>query len=144
MHVRFGADAVHDRLAEAARAAYEIGVGMLRPGIRFSEVCDAMRAPIAEADAWSRAPLLQTCSPITANGAMWVGALGRRDLEGIPLSPEVPIDHDFTVEEGMIFAFEPNAVNGLDQVCVGGTVLVTALGAEELNDLPTRAHVRDC
>lgn len=144
MHVRFGADAEHDRLADAAGAAYEIGIGMLRPGIRFSEISEAMHAPIAEAGAWSRAPLLQTCSPVTSNGAMWVGAAGREDLQGIPVPAEIAVDHDFTIEAGMTFALEPNAVAGLDQVCVGGTVLVTAEGCEELNEIPTRAHVAAC
>ena len=44
---------------------------------------------------------------------------------------------DMPLKEGMVFAFEPNACKGKHRVNVGGTVIVSAQGAEELNKLPT-------
>jgi Xaa-Pro aminopeptidase len=37
----------------------------------------------------------------------------------------------------MVFAFEPNACLGHHRVNIGGTVVVTATGCEELNHIPT-------
>ena len=38
---------------------------------------------------------------------------------------------------GMVFAFEPNACIGNHRVNIGGTVIVTSTGCEELNHIPT-------
>jgi hypothetical protein len=38
----------------------------------------------------------------------------------------------------MVFAFEPNACIELHRVNLGGTVIVTESGGEELNRIPTR------
>ncbi len=38
---------------------------------------------------------------------------------------------------GMVFALEPNACIGNHRVNIGGTVIVTATGCEELNHIPT-------
>jgi Xaa-Pro aminopeptidase len=39
---------------------------------------------------------------------------------------------------GMVLAFEPNACLDRHRVNLGGTVLVTETGCEELNRIPTR------
>jgi len=44
-------------------------------------------------------------------------------------------------QRGMIFAFEPNACRGNNRVNIGGTILVTEIGCEELNRLPNEMHV---
>jgi Xaa-Pro aminopeptidase len=41
------------------------------------------------------------------------------------------------LEPGMVFALEPNACIGNHRVNIGGTVIVTATGCEELNHIPT-------
>jgi Xaa-Pro aminopeptidase len=41
------------------------------------------------------------------------------------------------LQPGMVFAFEPNACIGQHRVNVGGTVIGTATGCEELNHIPT-------
>ena len=41
------------------------------------------------------------------------------------------------MQPGMVFAFEPNACIGTHRVNIGGTVIVTATGCEELNHIPT-------
>ena len=45
------------------------------------------------------------------------------------------------LEPGMAFALEPNACSGGSRVNIGGTVVVTATGVEELNSLATRMQV---
>ncbi|WP_344370112.1 M24 family metallopeptidase [Agromyces tropicus] len=143
MHVQFGSDDIHRRLADAARAAYQAGVAATRPGVMFSDVYAAMHAEIVAADVWSRPPVIQTVSPGLFNSPMWVNAQGRADLDGYPIPGVIPADGDFELRAGMTFAFQPAALLGLRQVCVGGAVLVTADGCEELNALATRSHVFD-
>ncbi|GAA5094518.1 M24 family metallopeptidase [Microbacterium yannicii] len=141
MHVQFGADDEHRRLADAARAAYSAGVAAARPGALFSEVYTAMHSEIIAADVWSRPPVIQTVSPGLYNSPMWVNAQGRADLDQYPIPGVVPAEGDFELRVGMTFAFQPAALLGLRQVCVGGAVLVTADGCEELNEIATRSHI---
>ncbi|HEY9306230.1 MAG TPA: M24 family metallopeptidase [Microbacterium sp.] len=141
MHVQFGADPGHRRLADAARAAYEAGIAAIRPGVMFSEVYAAMHAEIIAADLWIRPPVIQTVSPGLHNSPMWVNAQGRPDLEGYPIPDVVPADGDFELRSGMTFALQPAALLGVRQVCIGGAVLVVDDGCEELNDLATRPHL---
>lgn len=143
MHVQFGSDSDYRRLAEAARAAYESGIATTRPGAMFSEVYTAMHAEIVQADLWIRPPVIQTVSPGIYNSPMWVNAHRRPDLEGYPIPAVTPADGDFELRAGMTFAFQPAALLGLRQVCVGGAVLVTANGCEPLNDIATRSHIVD-
>jgi Xaa-Pro aminopeptidase len=42
------------------------------------------------------------------------------------------------LQPGMVLAFEPNACIDRHRVNIGGTVLVTEAGCEELNEIPTR------
>jgi len=143
MHVQFGADREYHRLADAARAAYEAGVAATRPGVMFSDVFAAMQAEIVGVDLWIRPPVIQTVSPGLYNSPMWVNARGRADLEGYPVPETVPADGDFELRAGVTFALQPAALAGVRQVCVGGAVLVTDDGCEELNSLATRSHVVD-
>jgi len=144
MHVQLGEDSDRAALASAAHAAYRAGVAATRPGVLFSEVYEAMHAEIVGAGFWIRPPVVQTVSPGLYNSPMWVNAQGRDDLAGLPIPGVVPAEGDFELRSGMAFAFQPAALLGVRQVCVGGTVIVTDTGCEELNDLPTRAHVLDC
>jgi Xaa-Pro aminopeptidase len=41
------------------------------------------------------------------------------------------------LQPGMVLAFEPNACIGHHRVNIGGTVIVTATGCEELNHIAT-------
>jgi Xaa-Pro aminopeptidase len=45
---------------------------------------------------------------------------------------------DLVLVPGMTLELEPNACIGMKRVNIGGAVLVTAGGCEELNDVPTR------
>jgi Xaa-Pro aminopeptidase len=128
-------------LADVARASYEIGVGMLRPGVRFASVCEAMQRPLIDANCWNLGPLIQTTSPLILNGGMRLGADQQPGLRGVPVPPPQPPDGDVTIQPGTVFAVEPNALRDKRRVCVGGTVLVTEDGCEELNRLPCHLNV---
>ncbi|WP_404429957.1 M24 family metallopeptidase [Microbacterium lacus] len=141
MHVRFGTDAEHDRLADAAHEAYLQGVQALRPGAMFSEVAAAMHEPVIEAGFWSRAPMIQTVAPGTYNSAMWVNTRAQTDLHGLPITHGLPADGEFEIAPGMTFALQPSAIAGVRQVCVGGSVITTDGDCETLNSLALRSHI---
>jgi len=128
-------------LADVARASYEIGVALLRPGVRFVEVCEAMQQPLIEAGCWNLGPLIQTTSPLILNGGMRLGADQQAGLRGVPIPPPQPPDGDVVIQPGTVFAVEPNALRDKQRVCVGRTVVVTEDGCEELNQLPCRLNV---
>jgi Xaa-Pro aminopeptidase len=132
-------------LANVASRSYKAGVGVIRPGKTFGEVYDAMKKPLVEAGCWHITPLLHTLSPnLFASG---IGA-------GIDQVPELknygfkevlmrPAARDFVLKKGMLIELEPNACRGNRKVNLGGTVLVTESGGEELNKLATEMRVAD-
>jgi len=48
---------------------------------------------------------------------------------------------DVVIQAGMVFQFEPNAAFGREYVDVGGNIIVTENGCEELNVMPTEMRV---
>ena len=138
-------DDVVRRLEDVARASYEAGLAAMRPGVTFASVVQAMEKPIAASGCWSKTPLLHTLT----FGSTGFTPVNREQLEG---TREEAIEGAATpgirrgglvLTEGMGLELEPNACLGMVRVNIGAGVLVTANGAEELNDLPTRVrHVR--
>jgi Xaa-Pro aminopeptidase len=138
-------DPVHDdlKICEAvAREAYEAGVAAVRPGVSFESVVRAMERPIAKAGCWSKTPLLHTIT----FGSTGFTTVNREQIAG---SREGAIEGmmipgirrgDLLLQEGMGLELEPNACLGNRRINIGGGVLVTATGCEELNRVPTRAH----
>lgn len=125
--------------ATAARRAYEAGLHVMRAGVTFQQVCDAMEAPIVGAGAWHLTPLIQTMNPFAFNGPdlppradQAAELVARYRIERATSA----IDRSWELRPGMTFAFEPNAHIGRRRVNVGGTVVVTQHGAEELNVIP--------
>ncbi len=132
--------ATHQRCADAARASYEAGLAAVRPCATFGEVVAAMAAPLQAGGFWSKTPLLHT---LTFGSTGFSGA----NREGIPPGFEQEVEGrqrpgvrrpELVLQPGMGLELEPNACLGLHRVNIGGAVLVTATGAEELNRLPTR------
>ncbi|MBO9521535.1 MAG: aminopeptidase P family protein [Nocardioidaceae bacterium] len=134
-------DEDHRFLDEVAVASYRAGLAALRPGLTFAELCEVMEAPLREADCWNMGPVVQTVSPVIFNSATHVGLDSQPGLAGIPHPPTTPRDGDFVIEPGVAFAFEPNACRDKKRVCVGGTVIVTEDGCEELNTLSNAMNV---
>jgi Xaa-Pro aminopeptidase len=125
-----------------ARESYEAGVAAVRPGVTFLEVVNAMEAPMRRAGCWGKTPLLHTMS----FGATGFTALNREQIAG---TRDAAIESQTTVgvrrgelvlERGMVLELEPNACIGMQRVNIGGGVLVTEGGCEELNVLATRVH----
>lgn len=124
-------------LGAVARESYEAGLQAIRPGATFSQLCERMQQPLTAAGCWNIGPLVQTV-PVIYNSAQMLGTDKQPGLAGIPLPPAVPMTGDFEIQEGMVFAMEPNALRNKERVCIGGTVVVTADGCEELNVLANR------
>jgi Xaa-Pro aminopeptidase len=120
-----------------ARACYEEGLKALRPGISFAELLAAMEEPLKASGCWAYTPLVHSLGPHFLAGRSRVNTenldLGVR-FQGAPTGRE----RTAILQPGMVFAFEPNACLGRHRVNIGGTVIVTADGCEELNDIPTK------
>jgi Xaa-Pro aminopeptidase len=127
-----------------ARQAYEAGLKTIRPGIPFSDVFHAMERPIEKAGCWSKTPLAHTMN----YGAWGFTAANRDQLIGTReealecgLGPEaLLLNIGMELKQGMAIELEPNACLGMKRVNIGGMVLVTANGAEELNKISTRVY----
>lgn len=133
-------DPVWRELESVARRSYDAGLDALEPGATFFEVCDAMAAPLKEADCWHLSPLIHSVSPAYLLGTLHGGA-ERYFAEQYPWFRTMPAQTDAVLAEGMLFAFEPNACRGRTRVNIGGTVVVGASGPVELNSVPLRMHV---
>jgi Xaa-Pro aminopeptidase len=125
--------------AKVARRCYEAGLKMLFPGRKFQEVLDAMEAVVAEAGCWHPSPLIHSLNPqMAASGSTQVRIEqmpGIENYKGIKSNPSR--GGDLVLKPGMVFEVEPNACTGKHRVNMGGPVLITATGPEELNKLPT-------
>lgn len=124
----------YERLADAARDSYEMGVAALTEGTSFGEVVEAMRKPMRKIkDSWHVHPLVHSMNPFGLIGAG----------EGWPKLPEIknygkvlPIPDvglDTMLKKGMVFAFEPNCAVGNRLMNLGGTVIVGDQKGIELN-----------
>ena len=99
-----------------------------------------------DAECYTVTPLNHSLAPLfwTSGGGQRSDRMTSRDrIKIIEGSGPPPLDGEFKFEEGMIWQFEPNACRGDHRVNIGGNVLVTAAGAEELNDMPTRMHLKN-
>ncbi|GAA3764787.1 M24 family metallopeptidase [Microbacterium kribbense] len=128
-------------LEKVCRDSYEAGLAALRPGMRFSELAAIMEAPLHSSKTWNTGPMVQTVPPIYNSGTR----LNPGVDPALAVLPQLPLgvglDGDFVIEVGHAFAFEPNAVRDGQRVCVGGTVLLSDRGVEELNTLPNHLVV---
>lgn len=120
-----------------ARASYEAGLKALKPGIAFADLVTAMEEPLKTSGCWAFTPLVHSLAPHFLMGR------GRVNMDKVNLGvrfvgPPVGRERVATIQPGMVFAFEPNACLDGHRVNIGGTVIVTETGCEELNDIPTR------
>lgn len=137
--------------AKIARESYEAGIRALRPGRPFREVVDAMAAPAENAGGWGWYPNLHSMNPILISGGPSEKSLQLRaeyfkdyyskyhdsPARGRGGRPQ----GDLLLKPGMVFEFEPDVCLGRHRVNVGGTVLVTETGPEELNEVGTRMRL---
>jgi Xaa-Pro aminopeptidase len=129
-------DEVHRECATLARRSYEKGLEVLRPGVTFQKVADEMETVVKEAGCWHITPMIHSLSPLAWVGRVEASAKGASG-KGAWKS------QDLVIEAGMVFELEPNAQRGNHRVNIGGTVVVTQAGVEELNVLPTHMRTVD-
>jgi Xaa-Pro aminopeptidase len=135
------------KLATLARESYEIGVRMIRPGITFGQLAEAMAEPNKREDAWQLSPLVHSLNPHEPVSDITVGVINftgvKERLGDVPLLEPKMERADLVIEEGMLFEIEPNSAYGRTYVAIGGNAIVTKRGCEELNKIPTRMVVVD-
>ncbi len=129
-------DATNQKCETVARAAYEAGLKAMKPGIKFSDLVAAMEEPLKSSGCWAYTPLLHSVGP------HFLAGRSRVNTENLDLGIRFVGDpagraRNAVLQPGMVFAFEPNACLGEHRVNLGGTVIVTATGCEELNQIPT-------
>jgi Xaa-Pro aminopeptidase len=129
-------DDINQKCEGVARQSYEAGLKALKPGIEFTDLVAAMEVPLKTSGCWAYTPLVHSLGPHFMAGRSRVNMenvdLGVRFV-GAPAGRE----RNAVLQPGMVFAFEPNACLGHHRVNIGGTVIVTANGCEELNQIPT-------
>ena len=132
-------------LADIARASYVEAIRAIRPGKTFGEIYDAMKKPVDEAKCWHLTPLLHTLSPNVYVSGIAVGVDQVPELKqyGFREVPTLPNAREFVLQKGILLELEPNACRGHRKVNIGGTVIVTENGVEELNKLATKMRVAE-
>ena len=135
-------DPTNEECADVARRSYVAGIKTLRPGITFKEVCDAMNAPLLETGCWNLTPLIHSMMPLLFVSMMRYDTThlpGAGTFKGLKTIPVV--GGNLIIQEGMVMELEPNACKGMNRVNIGGTVIVTKNGVEELNKLASKMRV---
>jgi Xaa-Pro dipeptidase len=120
-----------------ARESYEIGLRSARAGLRFPELVDAMAEPLRVAGCWAYTPLVHSVSPHFLLGRTRINQpdLGVRY---VGQSGDIRPVRDVPLQSNMVLALEPNACQSDHRVNIGGTIIITPDGCEELNHIPTR------
>ena len=130
-------DDINRTCEKVARASYEAGLKALKPGISFADLVTAMEAPLKAPGCWAYTPLVHSIGPHFLAGRTRIN-MEKLDLGVRFVGAPAARERKAILQPGMVFAFEPNACLGHHRVNIGGTVIVTETGCEELNDIPTR------
>lgn len=129
-------DETNKTCERVARASYQAGIKALQPGMTFAELVAVMEEPLKTAGCWAYTPLVHSLGPHFLAGRTEVNR-EQLDLNVRYAGANAARARQAVLQPGMVFAFEPNACLGSHRVNIGGTVLVTATGCEELNRIPT-------
>ncbi len=129
-------DDINLKCERVARASYDAGIKALKPGMTFADLVAAMEESLKSAGCWGYTPLVHSLGPHFLAGRTTVNQ-EQAKLDVRFAGPSGIRARQAVLEPGMVFAFEPNACLGHHRVNIGGTVVVTATGCEELNHIPT-------
>lgn len=137
------ADEVTLKAAALARESYEICLKELKPGVRFGDLVEAMRVPNKREGAWQLTPLIHSMNPLHCVDQP---TRGIENMTGLTERYQDFFENtihgaDFVLKPGMTFQPEPNAAFGRTYVDIGGNILLTENGCEELNIIPTRMQI---
>jgi Xaa-Pro aminopeptidase len=125
-----------------SRLSYQAAIETIKPGIRFADVVEAMEKPLRDNGCWAKTPLIHTLT----FGATGFTPVNRHQLAGtreelVEGQAKAGIRRgDLILKEGMGLELEPNACIGMRRVNIGGSVIITRDGCEELNPFAARAH----
>jgi Xaa-Pro aminopeptidase len=129
-------DEASKQCERVARASYQAGVKALKPGMTFAELVAVMEEPLKVSGCWGYTPLVHSLGPHFLAGRTEVNR-DQLELNVRYAGSNAARARQAVLQPGMIFAFEPNACLGNHRVNIGGTVVVTPTGCEELNQIPT-------
>ena len=129
-------DETSRKCERVARISYDAGIKAIRPGMAFADLLAVMEEPLKAAGCWGYTPLLHSLGPHFLAGRTQVNQ-DQAKLDVRYVGANAAKVRKAVLQPGMVFAFEPNACIGNHRVNIGGTVIVTATGCEELNHIPT-------
>jgi Xaa-Pro dipeptidase len=129
-------DDTNKQCERVALKSYAAGIKALKPGIAFADLLAAMEEPLKSAGCWGYTPLVHSVGPHFLAGRTLVNQ-DQVKLDVRYAGANAARARQAILQPGMVFAFEPNACLGTHRVNIGGTVIVTATGCEELNHIPT-------
>lgn len=129
-------DDTSKKCERVALKSYDAGLKALKPGITFADLLAAMEEPHRAAGCWGYTPLVHSLGPHFLAGRTQVN-MDQANLNVTFVGPNAARQRKAVIEPGMVFAFEPNACIGNHRINIGGTVVVTATGCEELNHIPS-------
>jgi Xaa-Pro dipeptidase len=129
-------DDINKECERVALKSYAAGIKALKPGIAFADLLAAMEEPLQSAGCWGYTPLVHSVGPHFLAGRTLVNQ-DQVKLDVRYAGANAARQRQAILQPGMVFAFEPNACIGTHRVNIGGTVIVTATGCEELNHIPT-------
>jgi Xaa-Pro aminopeptidase len=129
-------DETNQKCERVARASYDAGIKAMKPGMTFADLLAVMEEPLKSAGCWGYTPLLHSVGPHFLAGRTRVNQ-DQANLDVRIVGANAARERKAVLQPGMVFAFEPNACIGHHRVNIGGTVVVTATGCEELNHIPT-------
>ena len=129
-------------LAAITRQSYEISLANARPGVSFTQLDEAMSVPARDRGCWTLTPLIHSVNPLVLVGRIGI------NIDNVPPALRhgsarvIPPLNDMVLEPGMVLALEPDACLDNHRVNIGGTIIISEDGCEELNQLPTRMIVK--
>ena len=129
-------DETNQKCERVARRSYEAAIKAIKPGLNFGDLLAVMEEPLKSADCWGYTPLLHSVGPHFLAGRTQVNQ-HKVNLNVRYVGANTARQRKAVLKPGMVFALEPNACIGHHRVNIGGTVVVTATGCEELNHIPT-------
>lgn len=125
-----------EQAAKAARAAYDTGLALLRPGHTFGEVAQAMLDTIGDAGGWNVHPMVHSINPYGPVCGFGQGLKTYPPAQAYGQLGEVPtIGAELPLAPGMTFSLEPNCVINGRLANIGGTIIITQDTPAELNPL---------
>jgi len=129
-------DETNRKCERVALASYAAGIKAIKPGMTFADLLAIMEEPLKSSGCWGYTPLLHSVGPHFLAGRTTVNQ-DQVKLDVRYVGANAARQRRAVLQPGMVFAFEPNACIGNHRVNIGGTVIVTATGCEELNHIPT-------